>query len=82
MHYTTEIKDHLDIYFSYYLTETLCYNWCRLFHIKIPIYFMQQAVEIVLTAHPTQINRRTLQYKHIKIAVSSFSILEKIVYLW
>ncbi|KAL5078788.1 hypothetical protein RYX36_007209 [Vicia faba] len=27
-----------------------------------------QAVEIVLTAHPTQINRRTLQYKHIKIA--------------
>ncbi|KAK2416920.1 phosphoenolpyruvate carboxylase [Trifolium repens] len=42
----------------------------------------KQAVEIVLTAHPTQINRRTLQYKHIKIAVSSFSILEKIVYLW
>jgi hypothetical protein len=37
---------------------------------------MPQAVEIVLTAHPTQINRRTLQYKHIKIAVSSFSILE------
>jgi len=33
---------------------------------------MPQAVEIVLTAHPTQINRRTLQYKHIKIAVSSF----------
>ncbi|XP_058774448.1 phosphoenolpyruvate carboxylase 4-like, partial [Vicia villosa] len=28
----------------------------------------KQAVEIVLTAHPTQINRRTLQYKHIKIA--------------
>ncbi|XP_068327829.1 phosphoenolpyruvate carboxylase 4-like isoform X2 [Pyrus communis] len=25
-------------------------------------------VEIVLTAHPTQINRRTLQYKHIRIA--------------
>ncbi|XP_061339264.1 phosphoenolpyruvate carboxylase 4-like isoform X2 [Gastrolobium bilobum] len=28
----------------------------------------KQVVEIVLTAHPTQINRRTLQYKHIKIA--------------
>ncbi|KAL2904953.1 Phosphoenolpyruvate carboxylase 4 [Bienertia sinuspersici] len=28
----------------------------------------QQEVEIVLTAHPTQINRRTLQYKHIRIA--------------
>ncbi|KAK4479862.1 hypothetical protein RD792_015405 [Penstemon davidsonii] len=28
----------------------------------------QQVVEIVLTAHPTQINRRTLQYKHIRIA--------------
>lgn len=28
----------------------------------------KQAVEIVLTAHPTQINRRTLQYKHIRIA--------------
>ncbi|KAL1317841.1 hypothetical protein HN51_070041 [Arachis hypogaea] len=28
----------------------------------------KQEVEIVLTAHPTQINRRTLQYKHIKIA--------------
>ncbi|KAL8249706.1 hypothetical protein R6Q59_006574 [Mikania micrantha] len=27
-----------------------------------------QEVEIVLTAHPTQINRRTLQYKHLKIA--------------
>ncbi|KAK6931440.1 Phosphoenolpyruvate carboxylase, partial [Dillenia turbinata] len=27
-----------------------------------------QEVEIVLTAHPTQINRRTLQYKHIRIA--------------
>ncbi|CAA7410323.1 unnamed protein product [Spirodela intermedia] len=27
-----------------------------------------QVVEIVLTAHPTQINRRTLQYKHIRIA--------------
>ncbi|KAH0878537.1 hypothetical protein HID58_065931 [Brassica napus] len=25
-------------------------------------------VEIVLTAHPTQINRRTLQYKHIRMA--------------
>jgi hypothetical protein len=32
-----------------------------------------QRVEIVLTAHPTQVNRRTLQYKHMKIA----SILEK-----
>lgn len=31
---------------------------------------MPQGVEIVLTAHPTQINRRTLQYKHIRIAVS------------
>ncbi|CAJ1932224.1 unnamed protein product [Sphenostylis stenocarpa] len=28
----------------------------------------KQEVEIVLTAHPTQINRRTLQYKHMKIA--------------
>jgi len=28
----------------------------------------QQEVEIVLTAHPTQINRRTLQYKHLRIA--------------
>ncbi|KAK9063764.1 hypothetical protein SSX86_017636 [Deinandra increscens subsp. villosa] len=27
-----------------------------------------QAVEIVLTAHPTQINRRTLQYKHLRIS--------------
>eukprot|EP00879_Flechtneria_rotunda_P030721 GHRR01033393.1.p1 GENE.GHRR01033393.1~~GHRR01033393.1.p1 ORF type:complete len:182 (+),score=34.92 GHRR01033393.1:705-1250(+) len=27
-----------------------------------------QTVEIVLTAHPTQVNRRTLQYKHSKIA--------------
>ncbi|XP_058217117.1 phosphoenolpyruvate carboxylase 4-like [Rhododendron vialii] len=27
-----------------------------------------QEVEIVLTAHSTQINRRTLQYKHIRIA--------------
>ncbi|XP_058182858.1 phosphoenolpyruvate carboxylase 4 [Rhododendron vialii] len=27
-----------------------------------------QEVEIVLTAHPTQINRRTLQYKHIRVA--------------
>uniref|UniRef100_A0A7N0UE36 phosphoenolpyruvate carboxylase n=1 Tax=Kalanchoe fedtschenkoi TaxID=63787 RepID=A0A7N0UE36_KALFE len=30
--------------------------------------FCNQKVEIVLTAHPTQINRRTLQYKHIRIA--------------
>ncbi|CAA7036337.1 unnamed protein product [Microthlaspi erraticum] len=28
----------------------------------------KQTVEIVLTAHPTQINRRTLQYKHIRMA--------------
>ncbi|RLN22486.1 phosphoenolpyruvate carboxylase 4 [Panicum miliaceum] len=28
----------------------------------------KQEVEIVLTAHPTQINRRTLQYKHLKVA--------------
>ncbi|KAL6011012.1 Phosphoenolpyruvate carboxylase 4 [Asimina triloba] len=28
----------------------------------------KQGVEIVLTAHPTQINRRTLQYKHIRIS--------------
>jgi phosphoenolpyruvate carboxylase len=27
-----------------------------------------QAVEIVLTAHPTQVNRRTVQYKHSKVA--------------
>ncbi|WOK93352.1 hypothetical protein Cni_G02049 [Canna indica] len=30
--------------------------------------FCKQEVEIVLTAHPTQINRRTLQYKHVRIA--------------
>ncbi|GIL43148.1 hypothetical protein Vafri_973 [Volvox africanus] len=28
----------------------------------------EQQVEIVLTAHPTQVNRRTLQYKHTRIA--------------
>ncbi|KAL5723511.1 phosphoenolpyruvate carboxylase [Ranunculus cassubicifolius] len=28
----------------------------------------KQEVEIVLTAHPTQINRRTLQFKHVRIA--------------
>ena len=28
----------------------------------------RQKVEIVLTAHPTQVNRRTLQFKHIHIA--------------
>ncbi|KAJ0257819.1 hypothetical protein HA466_0086210 [Hirschfeldia incana] len=28
----------------------------------------KQGVEIVLTAHPTQIHRRTLQYKHIRMA--------------
>ena len=27
-----------------------------------------QCVEIVLTAHPTQVNRRTLQHKHTRIA--------------
>ncbi|KAF9620411.1 hypothetical protein IFM89_011784 [Coptis chinensis] len=32
------------------------------------IRILAQVVEIVLTAHPTQINRRTLQYKHIRIA--------------
>ena len=29
---------------------------------------VDQRVEIVLTAHPTQVNRRTLQYKHTRIA--------------
>lgn len=28
----------------------------------------KQNVEVVLTAHPTQVNRRTLQYKHTRIA--------------
>ncbi|PNW85106.1 hypothetical protein CHLRE_03g171950v5 [Chlamydomonas reinhardtii] len=28
----------------------------------------EQNVEVVLTAHPTQVNRRTLQYKHTRIA--------------
>eukprot|EP00884_Botryococcus_braunii_P017055 jgi/Botrbrau1/4032/Bobra.0016s0039.1 len=28
----------------------------------------KQKVEVVLTAHPTQVNRRTLQYKHTRIA--------------
>ncbi|MEW5303367.1 MAG: hypothetical protein WDW36_006068 [Sanguina aurantia] len=28
----------------------------------------EQVVEVVLTAHPTQVNRRTLQYKHTRIA--------------
>ena len=27
-----------------------------------------QTVEIVLTAHPTQVNRRTMQHKHTKVA--------------
>lgn len=27
----------------------------------------EQRVEVVLTAHPTQVNRRTLQYKHTRI---------------
>ncbi|XP_031497139.1 phosphoenolpyruvate carboxylase 4-like isoform X2 [Nymphaea colorata] len=35
----------------------------------------KQEVEIVLTAHPTQINRRTLQYKHIRIAVREITSL-------
>lgn len=39
--------------------------------------FSLQEVEIVLTAHPTQINRRTLQYKHIRIAVSCLADLHK-----
>ena len=30
--------------------------------------FCVQQVDIVLTAHPTQVNRRTLQYKHTRIA--------------
>lgn len=30
----------------------------------------KQHVEVVLTAHPTQVNRRTLQYKHTRIASS------------
>eukprot|EP00854_Cymbomonas_tetramitiformis_P011726 gene11726-13847_t len=34
---------------------------------------MNQQVEVVLTAHPTQVNRRTLQYKHTKLA----ALLEK-----
>ena len=29
---------------------------------------VKQHVEIVLTAHPTQVNRRTLQHKHTRIA--------------
>jgi phosphoenolpyruvate carboxylase len=28
----------------------------------------RQRTEVVLTAHPTQVNRRTLQYKHTRIA--------------
>jgi phosphoenolpyruvate carboxylase len=32
------------------------------------LFSCMQTVEIVLTAHPTQVNRRTLQYKHSKIA--------------
>jgi phosphoenolpyruvate carboxylase len=32
------------------------------------VHFVVQAVEVVLTAHPTQVNRRTLQYKHTRIA--------------
>ncbi len=31
-------------------------------------FYVMQRVEIVLTAHPTQVNRRTLQYKHTRIA--------------
>ncbi|KAK8452203.1 hypothetical protein SEVIR_5G072900v4 [Setaria viridis] len=31
----------------------------------------KQEVEIVLTAHPTQINRRTLQYKHLRVAFNA-----------
>lgn len=38
---------------------------------------MPQEVEIVLTAHPTQINRRTLQYKHLRVAVSLTSVVYK-----
>jgi phosphoenolpyruvate carboxylase len=34
----------------------------------VALHHALQVVEIVLTAHPTQVNRRTLQYKHSKIA--------------
>ncbi len=34
-----------------------------------------QKVEIVLTAHPTQVNRRTLQYKHMKSASAVSALL-------
>ncbi|KAK9048512.1 hypothetical protein SSX86_032522 [Deinandra increscens subsp. villosa] len=33
-----------------------------------PLQSAETAVEIVLTAHPTQINRRALQYKHLRIS--------------
>ncbi|KAK9078049.1 hypothetical protein SSX86_002106 [Deinandra increscens subsp. villosa] len=33
-----------------------------------PLQSAEMAVEIVLTAHPTQINRRALQYKHLRIS--------------
>lgn len=42
-------------------------------HVLVQFLLMQE-VEIVLTAHPTQINRRTLQYKHIRIAVRHFEL--------
>ncbi len=38
---------------------------CFLHH---KMWCLLQRVEIVLTAHPTQVNRRTLQYKHTRIA--------------
>ena len=45
------------------------FQFLLLFGISILLLLLQE-VEIVLTAHPTQINRRTLQYKHMRIAVS------------
>ena len=32
------------------------------------VYAWLQRTEVVLTAHPTQVNRRTLQHKHCRIA--------------
>ena len=39
-----------------------------LFPLPLPPAVTTQHVEIVLTAHPTQVNRRTLQHKHSRIA--------------
>jgi len=43
----------------------VCVQRCTVHH---KMCFSLQRVEIVLTAHPTQVNRRTLQYKHTRIA--------------